>query len=213
MEEEDLEKTALEATERRRRIAGGCLIFAPLVMLVADAVLVAFGEEAAFWPWSLGLWVSFYLFVGAVLAMVRLLSRGADRLGLAGGGLTIAGILMAATMQGMFRTFHSMEAREIDEVTMRAVHEPLIATTQAPGLLFPVGMLILGVALWKTRVMPRPMVLVFFLGTALFPVGRIFLGPALSVVSDLLLLVALGDLGRRVLGSPSFWNPALKSMM
>ncbi|HUP20245.1 MAG TPA: hypothetical protein VM778_09870 [Gemmatimonadota bacterium] len=208
-----MEKTVLDATERRRRIAGACLIFAPLVMLVADVMLVAFGEEAGFWPWSFGLWLSFYLFIFAVLAIARLLSRGADRLGIVGGALAIAGLLMGATMQGMFRTFVSMEAREIDEATMRAVHEPLIATTQVPGILLPIGLLVLATALWKTRVMPRPMVLLFALGTLLFPVGRIILGPSVSVVSDLLLLVALGDLGRRVLGSPTFWNPALKSMM
>lgn len=203
-------KLPVDATERRRRIAGWCLVFAPLLMLVADAMLLAAGEEAAFWPWTLGVWVSFYLFIGAVLAIARLLSRKADRLGLTGAALAIAGAMMGATIQGLFRVLKQMEAGGFEEATIRAIHSPLVPTTEAPGLLFPIGLLVLAVGLWKTRVFPRGLTVVFGLGAVLFPVGRILVGPAASVASDVLLLVAMGDLGRRVLRSPLFWTPGLR---
>lgn len=203
-------KKPLDATERRRRIAGACLVFAPLLMLLSDAILAGFGMEAGFWLWSIGLWFSFYLFIGAGWAISHLLKRGPDRLGLTGAAFTTAGAVMGATMMGMFRTLTQMEERGIEASTIEAVHAPLIATTQAPGLLFPVGLLILTAGLWKSDVLPRPLVVVFGLGAILFPVGRILVGPAGSLVSDVLLLAAMGELGRRVLARPPLWTPGLK---
>lgn len=203
-------KTSLDATERRRRLAGACLVFAPLLMLVSDAILVVFGMEAGFWPWSIGLWLSFYLFIGAAWAIAHLLKRGPDRLGVTGAAFTVAGAVMGATMMGMFRTLAQMEKRGIEEATIQAVHGPLIPTTQAPGLFFPVGLLILAAGLWRSDVLPRPLVGAFALGAILFPVGRILIGPVGSLISDVLLLAAMGELGRRVLARPPLWTPGLK---
>jgi hypothetical protein len=62
--------------------------------------------------------------------------------------------------------------------------------------MFPIGWILLAVALGRTRVLSASMAWCLGLGALLFPLGRIVFGLPVSVVSDVFLLVALVALGR-----------------
>ncbi len=184
-----------EAVARRRRIAGAAMIAAPLVMLVADSIGLAFGD-VGFWAWSVALWVSFLLFVPAVVGMSAAAAGSADRLGLAGAGLALIGLMTGATIMGVHRTAHVLSGA-VGEAEMAAAPgaKLLLATSIQPGLTFPIGLLILTLALRRAGALSGPMAAVLAAGAILFPVGRIFVGFAGSVASDVCLALALVPLG------------------
>lgn len=184
------------ALARRRRIGGACLVLAPLVMLVADAVGVLGGDDA-FWAWSVGMWISVLLFLGAILEVVHQLAPRADRLGLVFGSLAIVGLFTSATMQGVFRVRYVLEGTGAQEPS-ELVTPIVLATSIAPGILFPASLLVLAIGLGKTRVLGWIPAIALALGAILFPVGRFIVGDLrISVASDLLMLLALAPLGLR----------------
>ena len=60
-----------------------------------------------------------------------------------------------------------------------------------PGLMFPLGLVSLGLLSFRHRTLSKPQALLLAAGAALFPVSRIPQLPALAVVADLVLLAAL----------------------
>ena len=70
---------------------------------------------------------------------------------------------------------------------------------QIPGVLFPLGMVVLGVTLARTAATNRALGVLLAIGAVLFPVSRIPDVPALAILSDALLLVGLGGLGLALL--------------
>ncbi len=178
-----------------RRIGGAALILAPLVMLVADATAAALGERA-FWAWSVGLWISLYLFIGAILAVVDVLSARALRLGLLFGGTALLGLLTAATMQGIFRARYVLYGMA---ETPELMTSEILASSIAPGILFPLSILALAILLGRTGGLGWGLALALAAGAVLFPVGRFIVGDVrINVVSDLLMAAALVSLGVRV---------------
>jgi hypothetical protein len=181
------------ALARRRRIGGACLVLAPLVMLVADTIGVL-GGDGAFWVWSVGMWISLLLFLAAILEVVHQLAHRADRFGLAFGALAIVGLFTAATMQGVFRVQYVLEeqAAGMGDIPI------IMATSIAPGILFPLSLLVLAIGLGRSRVLGWGAAIALALGAILFPVGRFIIGDLrISVASDALMLVGLLPLALR----------------
>jgi hypothetical protein len=79
---------------------------------------------------------------------------------------------------------------------------------QLPGLLFPVSLIVAGVALARSGAAPLWTGIVLALGGVLFPASRIPSVETLALVSDLLILVALVPVGWRILGGASAPLPA-----
>ena len=188
---------------RRRTLHALGMLLAPAIMLTCDLDLAAAGDPAIF-RWSLALQVSMTLFLLAILGMVAELRPVADRAGLTGGLLAGFGATVGAVMQGHFRTMQTAietVGGAEGEAIREALHAPAyILTTRAPGLAFPIGLVVLAVALVATRRAPALLGLLVAAGAVLFPIGRIGGLTWAIVASDVVLLVGLGWLGVRTLG-------------
>lgn len=196
------------STERRRRLGALCLAAAPLVLLASTATRFL-GTRFA-WTTLVTLWV--LLAYGAILALVHLLRERADRLGLVGGILCFIGLTTAAGMMAVYRLGAVLEVTSPDDLAVLSrafASEPLLRLTIfAPGLSYPLGLLVLSVALRRARLLPTVLAMALAVGAVLFPIGRIAQVDAALLASDLLTAATLLYLSRRVLTRPELWSPA-----
>jgi hypothetical protein len=185
------------AANLRRKVAGVSLIVAPVLLLASSLLRFVLGLP---FEWYLTMKLSFFFFALAALGLVHLLRGRADGSGHVGGALALAGCLSGASIVTASYVLEPMQGRVPEEqlasLYLTIVNSPL------PGLFFPIGMLILAVALFRKRVVPLWAGLLFAAGAILFPVGRI---PGLAwaiFACDVLLTLSLGYIGWRVLGMP-----------
>lgn len=139
----------------------------------------------------------------AVVGVAWLAHRGSSRFAAAGGTLAVLGAFGHAVFGGAMLVGVLMARDAADRAVMAELLEsiessPLLVPFMAAGLLGTVfGLLLLGVALWRSRVVPRwvPLVLWAFLVVE-------FVGSSLSdyatYVSGVSLLLAFGALAHRV---------------
>jgi hypothetical protein len=183
------------------RLAGICSILAPLVMLGADCFLLITDRR---FEWTIGLWLSFVLFVPAIFGATHLAARGGKRLAFVGGALAYVGCMAGASMQVLFRVWAVLnEAGSEQTVELLRSSGKLIASTQMIGILFPIGLLVLAVSLYWSRAVHPLVALSLAGGALLFPLGRIA-GLLVGVLGgDLLLTLAFAVIGRRLLSAES----------
>lgn len=161
---------------RRRNLFALGMILGPTLMLVGDLHRIL-GGDAEIFRFSIYLQLSMPLFLLAVLGIVAELRPVADRAGLAGGVIAGFGVFVGTAMQGYFRTAYAAVAA-VDAAAAQAIEEALTtplftAVTFYPGLSFPIGMLVLSLALLATRRAPALLAGLVAAGAVLFPVGRI----------------------------------------
>lgn len=196
---------------RRRALAALGMIFGPAVMLAGDVQRYLSPDSAVF-RWSLFLQLAMMLLLLAVLGMVEELRPVADRAGLAGGLLAGCGLFVGTAMQGFFRTWQTA----VDTVpeSAAAIDAALtgpdyLFSTRVPGITFPVGMLILAVALTVTRRVPAGLGLLIAAGAVIFPVGRIGGLWWAILASNVCFLLGLGWMAVRTLrGASGVEEPA-----
>lgn len=191
---------------RRRTLFALGMIFAPIMMLIGDLHRIL-GGDAEMFRFSIYLQLSMALFLLAVLGLVAELRPVADRAGLAGGLLAGFGLLVGTAMQGYFRTAYAAVAA-VDQAGAQAVEEALttplfLSVTFYPGITFPVGMLILSVALTATRRVPVLLGVLVAAGAVLFPVGRIGNLEWAVLASGVCFLAGLGWLAVRTIRRPA----------
>jgi hypothetical protein len=188
---EDVRRVAV----RNRKLGALCLLLGPLLMLLADGAR-ALGGEGVFWAWSVGIWISFFFFIGAILALVDLLAPRVHRTALAVGAASLLGLMTAATMQGVFRSAQVSSAFAAEIAA--GPPSPLMLTSIAPGILFPLSLVVFGLLLGGTRTAGWLVSLALVAGGVLFPLGRFIIGEIwINVGSDVLMLIALGSLAAR----------------
>jgi len=182
------------------RIAGICAIIAPLLMLAAD--LLQTGSLK--FEFTIVLWLAMVFFVLAVLGLTYSAASRGSRLALFGGAAAFFGAMAGASMQVLFRVHAVLEEKNLPQtVDVLKGSLKLVATTQMIGIFFPLGLLILAFCLYRTRVVVPLVAIVLAAGAILFPVGRIggfwwaFSG------SDILLLIAFGLAGLRLISIAS----------
>ena len=192
------------AANLRRRAAGVSLVAAPALLLVSTVYRFGFGRV---FEWYATMKLSFFFFAVAAIALVHLLRGRADGSGLVGGALTLAGCLSGASLTTAVLILMTIQGAGLDAAALQKIESALgqfggyqaVVLCPLPGPFFPLGLLILAVALWRKRVMPAWAALVMALGAVLFPTGR-----AVGVVwatwaCDVLLAVGMGYMGWRVL--------------
>ena len=110
------------------------------------------------------------MLVGSVIGIVQLLRSSAHRAAMIGAAMTITGFSAGIRIMGM----HQLKALE-PEAIGRVFHaSPVLWSSIVPtGIFFPLGLITLGITLFATRVVPRPVALTLIIGAVLFPVGRI----------------------------------------
>jgi hypothetical protein len=179
------------------RAAGVCSVLAPLPLLAGDIMQITGG--LGFW-WTIALWVSFVLFVPAIFGATYLAASRGSRLALVGGASAYFGAMAGASMQVFFRVWAVLAEMGTPQ-TIEALRGSfkLVASTQMIGLFFPVGLILLAISLYRSRVFSLPLALALVGAAVLFPLGRIAGLLVGFIGGDLLLIAAFGAIGRRLL--------------
>lgn len=206
------------AANFRRTTAGLCLVLAPLFFAVAliapqssgsaSAQLATFAQHRG--PLLAGdLFgiASYILFIPAVFGLLRQIrGRGVVYAHLAG-ILTVYSLVVAAALGGINLMFWEMTKSGLNRAAMVSLlrgieHAPVAAPLLAGHYLFVLGILLLGIALWRANVRPRWAAILLILS----PVSVIALSPAGQLASDLIssaiTVVGFSALGLRLLATP-----------
>lgn len=150
--------------------------------------------------WTIALWISFVLFVPGIFGMIYLAASGGKTLALIGGAFAFFGTMAGASMQILFRVYAVLtELGSPQTIELLRSSRKLIATTQMIGLTFPVGLIILSIALYRSRAVSWYVPLALAGGAILFPMGRIAGLTVGYFGGDLLFIIAFGIVGSRLL--------------
>ena len=182
------------------KVAGVCLILAPLLMV--PNTFFEYREGRLFWAGYLGV-LAYTCLVPGLLGIARLLRRRAPRLSVVGGLLATVGTVYGAVFSAALLFAWAERAAGTPEATAVAINEVvegrLFPALIPFGILFPVSLLLLGVGLFRTGVVPKWVGALLAIGAVLFPVGHIGESQLASHLAELLLLVPMVWLGLRSL--------------
>ncbi|MGF1473789.1 MAG: hypothetical protein ACFB50_18865 [Rubrobacteraceae bacterium] len=195
------------ADELQDRVFGACMIAAPLLLLLSSvAYWTGGGPDSSTLGASIQVYAMF-LFIPVVLGLSRLLWARAPRLAVAGRLLAIFGCV-GGVGYGVARAFQAAaEQAGLGEAALAELARiydfglPLILNL--PGVIFPLSMALLGVALWRTRAVPAWVGLLLALAGVGFPISRIPELQLLYYVADGLFIASLGWIGLRNFLSPA----------
>lgn len=176
------------------KLIGYAMIGAPLLMLLADANALFFEYPKNFWFTSILLFLSFYAFLGLIHGVYNL--SNATKLALVGTLIASFGVLAGETIMGLERVAWAMNEAGLSAEIDRTVHHPLVSdTSRKIGLTFPVGLILLSIALYKARAINMAAMAILIIGIILFPIGRIIVGPSANIAGDIIMLAIYGKLG------------------
>ncbi|HEX8616006.1 MAG TPA: hypothetical protein VF911_00355 [Thermoanaerobaculia bacterium] len=209
----------MTTSNRRRILAGSCTaLLAAQLLVVTISGLMSRGTT----PSQAGIAMNGFLAVlwvgltaGAVFGITQLVRRKADRLGLAGGALMILGATVGARIialhqVGMLATI--TPGASLDALTAPMKNAPLVFVSLVPiGLMYPIGVILLGIALFIARPVNRTAAILMIVGGVLFPIGRaIGIEPAVYA-SDAILAITYGYLSHEILTRRELWDDSLAS--
>jgi hypothetical protein len=211
----------------RRTVAALCLVAAPVLFAAAEMLTPQPSGSAAVQLASFaqhrdqllagllcGL-ASSMLFIPALFGLLQQIrSRGVVYAHIAA-VMIIYGLVADAALGGVNAMFWVMTKPGMSHGAMVSLFNGLEHGSAVPGApllaghyLFAVGILLLGVAVWRARLAPRWAGIL----VALFPVADVALSPAgdiSSLVSDVIGIAGFAALGLRLLAAPdSEWDPA-----
>lgn len=183
------------------KLVGAAMIGAPLLMLLADVNSLLFEYPRNFWFTTMLLFLSFYAFLGLIHGLYYL--SNATKLALVGTLIASFGVLMGETIMGLERVAWAMNEAGLSADIDRTVNHPLVFfTSRQLGLTFPIGLIILSIALYKANAISMMTMALLIIGIVLFPIGRIIVGPSANVAGDLIMLFIYGKLGLSVMNNP-----------
>jgi hypothetical protein len=200
-------------SNRRRILAGTCaaLLCLTLSTSVLDGLLSGDAPPSRGEIATAGFLAVLHagLTIGAVFGITQLLRRRADRLGLAGAALTLLGAVVGARI-GVLIQLSSLETTlPASRQTMQALLEsaPQVWVSIIPiGLMYPLGLMTLGVALLIARPVSRWAGAALLIGGFFFPLGRaVGIVPAVYA-SDAIMAVAYGLLAWALLTKRELWD-------
>jgi hypothetical protein len=212
------------AAHFRRIVAGLCLLAAPLLFAAAKIAPQSSGSAAAqlanfaqhrdqlLAGLLLGI-ASSMMFVPALFGLLhQIRERGVVYAHIAA-AMIVYGVVATAALWGVNATFWVMAKPGMNRSAMVTLlngieHAPAVgAPLLASQYLFALGVVLLGVAVWRARLAPRWAGIL----VALFPVADVVLSPiggvASAVISSAIGLVGFGALGLRMLTtSDAAWD-------
>ena len=201
----------------RKMVAGACMVLAPLLFLIAfvvspeleteagPALSVAADNADRFYAANLIAIIGLMLVVPAILGVMHMIRERRPAHSGIGGTLALIGVFATLVGQGVALVIWEMARNGADSAANTAV---LDAALNDAGLVLPVyllgyaaaiGVIVLAVGLWMSRVVDWWMALFFAAGVVCiniaFPAGLL----ALAIVGAALMLVGLGSMGLMVL--------------
>lgn len=153
------------------------------------------------------------LMIGAVLGITQLLRRRADRAGLIGATLALMGwvigsrIMVIGQLQALLA--NGVPGVPPDSLQKMFQHAPIVFISIIPvGLLFPIGLIVLGITMAVARPIHPGIGVLLAIGGVLFPIGRA-VGQEWAVVScDVVLAATFALIGWQILKRPEVWDAA-----
>ncbi len=181
-------------------LIGISMIGAPLLMLSADT-MAYFENESLFTLQTTLMWLSFFAYIGTIIGIFKL--SGKTTTAKIGALIAILGCLIGTTIVGTDRISFAFIQNGIDpELAASIMMEPSVfLTSRAPGIAFPIGLLILTYSLIKAKVLSKVVGGILMIGIILFPVGRIAVGLVANIPGDFIMLLILGGIGINILKS------------
>jgi hypothetical protein len=201
-----------------RLAIGWSLVLGPLAYLVSsiaspplhatDAASLAevARHQDRFYVYALFIIIGTMFFVPAFVGLMQLLRDRAPWLGYVGGGLAGFGILVAlgdSTTELMFWQMGSPGADPAQMVALAHRYDTAIGSSlifAIGGIATIVGFVLVGVGLWRARVVPAWAALCVPAGAILNIVGFSVHSVAILIVSSVVLLVGLGRVAPAFLG-------------
>lgn len=193
-------------SELQRTVSGACLIVAPLLMLAGNILRFAL-DDAQLWHPTLNI-ISVALSVPAILGLKHLLRFRAPRI-----AVYVGNLAMIWAVFGLSVLWGRLIGRAAlpDEAAALIIQKALFGGLAPFVLLAPlywIFLTVIGLALWRTKVVPAWVGLLMALGSLMFPVAAIGFSkvPAIIHSTDVFLLVANGWVGWKILTQLSFWD-------
>ena len=204
-------------TTRRRFIAGFCLIGMSIVFAV-NPITHILGGGASTGATPIGTIaligflapVNMIFMIGSVFAITQLLRKKADRAGLIGATLTLMGwavsmrIMVISQLAALLR--NGVEGVPPEALGLIFQSAPIIFVSIIPiGLLFPIGLIILGVTMIATRPVHPAIGALLAIGGVLFPLGRAVGLPWALASADVVLGATFALIAWQILARPEPW--------
>ena len=200
----------------RKQIGGAALILAPIVGLIGVIVAPALDSDEQDWIGNLAAatdraWTgailgvaSIALGVFAVLALSHMLRERAPDYGDLGGAMALVGMVLATIYFGMVAMANEMARSALAEGTAAqlvndALTSPVGVVSLFGALLFPAGLLVLAVGLYRAQAAPLMTAVGVGLFTVAMAVGYLAFSTPLLIAGFAVLTAALAPLGWAVL--------------
>jgi hypothetical protein len=205
-----------DAHHFRKTVAGFCMVFSPLLLLVglvihpetgtsaASTIAAAADSPDAWYIAHLLVLVSLVLAVPAVLGLMHMLREREVAWGHLGGGLALLGILAFIGIVAI-EGFVGWQAGVGDRSEMVALFDRLYDTAgvviplYVMSFAFALGMLCLAFGLYKARAVQSWMALFLAISAVLTAIAFPTASELVSIIGAAFLLVGLGSIGRMVL--------------
>lgn len=200
----------------RRTLAGACLILAPALLVVVELIHPDGDEDAAgllaniaesrtgqYWAHALAL-VVIALLIPAVLGLVHVTRTGRTVLAHAGGALALVGLVALAALVGiefvLWQAAKSADRAAMTALVDRVMESGGIAPLYLAVLALPIGMLVLGTAVYLTQVAPRWAAVLIGIAPVIQFANELAVGPRwINVAGAVALLLGAGTVGSRLL--------------
>ena len=171
------------------------------ILLVAAGVLLLLGDTLHLaskgFAWTVVLALAFTAFAAGLLLLPGALTGSPGWLLLAGATVAFIGSVAGVSMQTLFRVREVLDqSTQPQALDILGRHSGIRFTTLVPGILFPLGLLLISIDLLRREGIALACTLA--LGAILFPVGHaIGLAPAL-IGGDIVLLAAFFQVALRL---------------
>lgn len=203
-----------------RKIVAAAMILGPLLSLVSavvspplesstPATLAQIAQHPDRWYlYAIFITVGAWFFVPSVLGLMNMLAARAPRASLIGGSLTLIGVLIAIGDGTTELLYWQMGARSADRGQMVALADRYDSATGSSvfftvgGLALLVGLVVLAVALARTRIAPVWAAAAIAVAAIVNIAGFSTASNAAVVVSNLVFLAGFGWIARQLLVAP-----------
>lgn len=169
-------------------------ILGPVLLLTAD-LLAAFSGEDYHFRSGFILWLALLCFLAILFGLKSLTVKSYKKIAIAGVVSGSIGLMAAACITALYRV-ESVLISGLDPQTFSVVEavlldSPIIATVFPFSPLFPIGLLLLSFAVWRSKTVGMWFALSIALGALLFPEARMGGMISVQIASGILLLIGL----------------------
>ena len=201
----------------RKMVAGFCMVFSPLLLLVAmvvhpehstsesSVVAAAAGHADAWYVAHLLALISIVLAVPAILGLMHMLREREVASGHVGGGLALLGLIAfvgIVTLEGFvgWQMGQGGDRAEMVALLERVNESAGFAIPfYVMSIAFTLGLLVLALGLYRARAVQSWMALFLVVAGILVGIAGFTASELVAIVGSAFLLVGLGSIGRMVL--------------